>query len=201
MTSLDGPDELDSSGPRGPQSPRGVVGTWLNRVMVILVVLVVGYLAWRLAAAYFPRRWAQHVGDTAQGSMLAGSLWGLFYGFVFSFIPVLVLVQLRRPRFAWPAKLVIVALAVVLAIPNLLTASIVFGSSSAAHAGERILDVEGPGFRAGTLVGVFAGVGLAVFLVIVFANRRRMKARLARAEEELHRSRRDGDEKDVGGRD
>ena len=39
-----------------------------------------------------------------------------------------------------------------------MTLGIVLGISDAAHAGDRTLDVDGPGFRAWTLIGVIAGL-------------------------------------------
>ena len=39
-----------------------------------------------------------------------------------------------------------------------MTLGIVLGISDAAHAGDRILDVEGPGFRLWSLIGAIVGV-------------------------------------------
>ena len=41
--------------------------------------------------------------------------------------------------------------------PNLLTLGIAIGSGHAAHAGERTLDVDAPGFRGASLAGVIGG--------------------------------------------
>lgn len=60
-------------------------------------------------------------------------------------------------------------LALVAALPNLMTLTIVLGGSSAAHAGERVLDVDAPGFRGASLTAaIVAGVlfALLVFLVV-----------------------------------
>ena len=54
-----------------------------------------------------------------------------------------------------------IAFAVLLAIPNLLTLGIVLGVGNAAHAGDRILDVEAPAFRGASLAGALIAVGLA----------------------------------------
>ena len=62
-----------------------------------------------------------------------------------------------------------VALAVILALPNLMTLGIVLGRGNAAHAGDRILDVEAPAFRGGTLAGaLLAGllVGFVAYLLV-----------------------------------
>jgi hypothetical protein len=59
-----------------------------------------------------------------------------------------------------------------------LTLGIVIGDGSAAHAGERILDVDGPGFRGGTLVGAIIGFVLAAMFAYVAGSRRRNKRRV-----------------------
>ncbi|HEY5854830.1 MAG TPA: hypothetical protein VIW24_12455, partial [Aldersonia sp.] len=71
--------------------------------------------------------------------------------------------------------------ALLVALPNLMTLSVVLGTNSAAHAGERVMDVEAPGFRAGSLWGAI--IGVLVFALIcywVFRYRRRGK-QLAKA--------------------
>jgi hypothetical protein len=71
-------------------------------------------------------------------------------------------------------------LAIVLAGPNLLTLGIVIGSGHAAHAGERTLDVDAPGFRgaslAGAIVGALALAALEYLLVTRRWSRRRLDA-------------------------
>ena len=140
-------------------------GTWVNRAVLALVLVALAYIAYALSAAFFPRWWAQQVGDQAGGQLSAGTLWGLFYGFVFTLVPLLVLAQMRRRFFSWTWRFIVLALAVVLAIPNWLTLAVVLGNSNAAHAGERIFDVEAPGFRAATAIGAAAGVLVALALV------------------------------------
>ncbi len=57
------------------------------------------------------------------------------------------------------------ALGVIFALPNLLSLTVVLGNNNAAHAGERILDVDGPGFRGASVVGAVLGVALFLGLV------------------------------------
>ena len=91
-----------------------------------------------------------------------GALYGLFIGFVFTVAPLLLLLAVvrwrtrRRTWLGWLGWLACSSL--LLAAPNLMTLGIVLGISDAAHAGDRILDVEGPGFRLWTLIGVIVGV-------------------------------------------
>lgn len=141
---------------------------WVRRAVMAIVLLAMGYLAYLVALAFFPRWWAHRVADQVGGDFTSGTLWGLFYGFVFTFVPLLLVLQLRRRFFSWTWRGIVLVVAVVLALPNWLTLSIVAGNSKAAHAGERILDVDGPGFRAATAIGV--GVAVLLTVVLLFAG-------------------------------
>ena len=55
--------------------------------------------------------------------------------------------------------------AVLLATPNWLTLSVVAGNSKAAHAGERIMDVDAPGFRVATAIGAVSAAVIALVVV------------------------------------
>lgn len=164
----------------------------VKRIVLAIVILGVAYIAYLVSAAFFPRWWAQRVADQVNGSMSRGVTWGLFYGFVFTAIPLLVLAQVRRRFLSWTWRGIVALLAVVLAAPNWLTLSVVAGNSGAAHAGERILDVDGPGFRAGTLIGVIVGavvaIGLTAASLRLKARRHEVK-RLRGERDELRRSR------------
>jgi hypothetical protein len=176
--------------------------TWVNRAVLALVLIALAYLAYALSAAFFPRWWAQRVGDQVGGDLSAGTLWGLFYGFVFTVIPLLLLAQMRRRFFSWTWRFIVLAVAVVLATPNWLTLAVVLGNSKAAHAGERIFDVEAPGFRNATAIGAVAGFVVTLALVgasMRLAGRRRevqdLKGRLSeREQEERDRERAERDE-------
>ncbi|MCL3817509.1 hypothetical protein [Aeromicrobium wangtongii] len=161
---------------------------WVRRVVLVLVLIAVAYLVYLMSAAFFPRWWAQRVADQVGGSMSRGITWGLFYGFVFTVLPLLLLMQVRRQFFSWTWRGIVALIAIVLAAPNWLTLSVVAGNSKAAHAGERIMDVDGPGFRAGTLIGVIVGAVLA--LGIMYAGVRMRQLR--RERDELRRTRDEG---------
>ncbi len=162
---------LDAS-PAASQPDRG--RRWLIWGVAIVGVLVV-YL---IGAAVIPRWWARRIGNVVDGSLSTGAAAGVFFGVLFTFLPLLVLWaawRLRR-RKLW---LWLVALAIVLAIPNLMTLAIVLGGGSAAHAGERILDVDGPGFRGGSLIGAVLGAALVGLIVYLAASRRSSRRRAA----------------------
>lgn len=155
----------------------------VSRVVVGAIVIVVLIAAVLIGSAFLPRWWAQRIGDQVDGGMTRGIVAGLFYGFVFTVLPVLVLRWTFRRRRPWKRVLFLLGIAVVLAAPNLMTLSIVVGSGNAAHAGERILDVDGPGFRYATAAGAFAAVGLWLWAEYLLGTRRRSRRR----EDELRR--------------
>ena len=69
--------------------------------------------------------------------------------------------------------MVALVVAIVLALPNLMTLGIVLGRGNAAHAGDRILDVEAPAFRGGTLGGALLAGALVGLIAWLAASRRR----------------------------
>ncbi|MFV0524853.1 MAG: hypothetical protein ACK5RL_10165 [Acidimicrobiales bacterium] len=146
--------------------------------IVAAVVLVVGIIA----AALIPRWWAQRIGDAVGGSIATGSLAGVLLGFVCTAVPLIILAMgLRRRRhILW-----FLIGAVLIAIPNLATAWVAFGAGSGAKAGRSILDVNGPGFRGGSLVGAL--FGLAAFgglEYLLWSRRRARRATAPKAERE-----------------
>ena len=153
---------------------------WLRRfvIAVVAVAALIG-LAF-LAAAFLPRWWAHRVAHQVNGSMSVGIILGLFYGFVFTVLPLGTAWRAFRKRRPWKVWASLAVLAIVLAGPNLLTLGIVIGSGHAAHAGERTLDVDAPGFRgaslAGAIVGALALAAIEYLLVTRRWSRRRLDA-------------------------
>ncbi len=153
---------------------------WSRRLLVGLVVAVALVVLAFLGAAFLPRWWSHLVGRQVDGSMTVGVALGLFYGFVFTLLPLLVGrwgFHKKRPWKAWSGF----AFATVLtAAPNLLTLGIVLGTNKAAHAAERTLDVDAPGFRNSSLAGAIIAVLALVVLQYLLSSRHRAKVRLAR---------------------
>jgi hypothetical protein len=164
---------------------------WVKRLVMLLVLVVGAYLLALVAGAFFPRWWAQQVGDQVNQSVTRGVLWGLFYGFVFTVVPLLLLTQLRRRFFNWTWRGILLVVAVLLAAPNWFTLSIVVGAGNAAHAGERILDVEAPGFRVASAIGAFGAVALVLILGVTGALAHRRKRQVKNLKGQLH-ERQDG---------
>ena len=125
-----------------------------------------------------PRWWAHRVGDQVDGSLTQGALIGLFYGFVFTLVPIAVIFLILRWRRTWKTIVFAVLLAVVFALPNLMTLSIVIGRGNAAHAGDRTLDVDAPGFRGGSLAGAILAALLIAFWAYLITSRRRARSKL-----------------------
>jgi hypothetical protein len=154
---------------------------WRRRAVWAGIGLVVVLLAGLIASATVPRWWAQRIGDQVNGSITQGTLLGLFYGFVFTVVPIAIILLVLRWRRTWRWVLFAVVLALVVALPNLLTLGIVLGRGNAAHAGDRILDVEAPAFRGGTLAGALLACGLVAFVAYLLVSRGRARGKLTEA--------------------
>jgi len=153
-------------------------GSWSRRIVVGLCLVVALAVLALLGAAFLPRWWAQRIGDQAGGSITSGGFLGLFYGFVFTLLPLVVLWLAFRTLRSWRKRVVGLGVAILLAAPNLLTLGIVIGTGNGAHAGDRILDVEAPGFRGGTLGGALLAIASAVGVMYLLGSRRRARRRV-----------------------
>ncbi|CAN5677103.1 hypothetical protein BH24ACT5_BH24ACT5_27590 [soil metagenome] len=157
------------------ESTQSTGPTWQRRVFVTLAVGIVLVLLVLIATAVIPRWWSQRVGDAVGGSLTTGALFGAFIGFVFTLAPLAALTlgwRLRGRGYTWKGWLGWIAAALVLAIPNLMTLGIVLGRGNAAHAGERTLDTEGPGFRLWSLIGAIAAVAVVGGVMYLLRSRR-----------------------------
>ncbi len=173
----------DTPAPATPETPRRT--PWRRNLILLAVALVVIVLAYFIGGAVLPRWWSHRIGDQVDGSLAAGIGLGLFYGFVFTFLPLMVLWLVVRRTRSWRFRAWVAAAALLLAIPNLLTLGIVVGNGGAAHAGERTLDVEAPNFRASTLAGAIFAVLAFAALRYLLASRRRSRAREKSLRDEL----------------
>ena len=140
------------------------IGNGLMFVCLLAFVAAGAFLGWIIAITAGFRLWASWLGNRIDGSMLEGTLWGLSLGFFFSVIPLIVARQALRRRLSFGARLVILAIGLALALPNIATLAIHFGSGDSAHAGQRIFDVDAPGVVVGSYIGI--AIGVAVFLLL-----------------------------------
>ncbi len=166
-----------------PVEPRREVN-WSRRLAIGGAILIGAILLALVLSAFLPRWWAVRIGNQVDQSTFNGVALGLFYGAVFTFLPLLVLwlgVRRRRP---WKVWLAFLGGAILLAAPNLLTLSIVVGNGNAAHAGERILDTQASYFRASTLIGAILGAGIMACVIWLSFRRRSLTKRERQLREE-----------------
>jgi ABC-type Fe3+ transport system permease subunit len=175
-----------------PEAPRAEQGR-RPRLLTVLVLIVLAAIALFAASAFLPRWWSHRIADQANGSFTSGIGLGLFYGFTFTLLALAILWFGLRRLTSWKGRLILLALALLVASPNLLTLGIVLGRGDAAHAGERTLDVDAPGFRSSSLVGTVIAVLVAVAVGLLLRSRRRAKEDATRMRKELDEARRQPD--------
>lgn len=166
----------DAQGRSASEVTLARVGTWLA---ICIGVLIVGLII----SALLPRWWAEWMGNLIDGRIIFGSGLGVAVGAVFGFAALESFGMAWRTRERKALATFWLIVAGIATLPNLLTLWIVLGASSAAHAGQRVLDVDGPGFRGGTLVGFL--VALAAFGILTYLRWARLRRkRLDQAEKD-----------------
>jgi hypothetical protein len=145
---------------------------WKRRAIIGVVVLVLLIAGYFFATSFLPRWWSHRVGSQAHGTFRWGVFWGLFYGVLCTVIAIVVARQSIYRQLSWKARLAIVVVALLIASPNLMTLGIAWGSGNGAHAGQRTLDDQAPGFRGATLTGFVIGLAIAALLEVALHVRR-----------------------------
>lgn len=171
---------------RGQETPRKK-GNWAARIILVAAALLVLVIAYFALAAILPVWWANVIRSQVQGNLGAGILVGMFYGFIFTLVPLMAAWQATRKSVGWAWKFAILLLAVALATPNLLTAGIMFGNSEAAHNGQRILGTEATWFALWTQISAIAAVvifAVGVILWRIWRQRGRKVKTLKKSEAE-----------------
>jgi len=176
-------------------------GSVVNWLVVALVLAAVGYLAYVTAQDFLPRWWAEQVGLEVAADSTLGMILGLGIGAVFTFVPLLLLAQVRRRVFSWAWRIIIALLAVVLALPNWLTVAVAIGTSRAAQDGRIIMTADAPGFRNGSAIGAIVG-GVLGLIVVGTSMRlsqqrkrvRELKTKVSELEKRTFAEASDGDE-------
>jgi hypothetical protein len=155
----------------------------------VLVVVVLALVVLLAGSAFLPRWWSHRIANQASGSFTNGIGLGLFYGFTFTALALIVLWVGIRKITTWKGRLILLGVALLIASPNVLTLGIVLGPGGAAHAGERTLDVDAPGFRASSLIGAIIAVLLVLAVGVMLRSRRRAKDDAAALRKELAEAR------------
>lgn len=172
---------MAGSGEVRPAGKESLWARWRGRVMGVIALLLTLVAVYFALSAFIPRWWAQRIADmSGHGSFTKGIGTGLTLGVLCTGIPLLLVLWAFLMRGRRGGKFfagVLTLLAVIIAVPNLMTLTIVLGTSNSAHAGERVLDVEAPGFRGATAIGAIIAllVVLAVSFFVVRNWRRRVK--------------------------
>ncbi|WP_241385657.1 hypothetical protein [Rhodococcus sp. CH91] len=176
----------------GESAPRRGLPSWAKKTIAVVVALIVLVIAYYALAAFVPRWWAQRIAGLAEGGFTRGVLWGLLFGILCTAVPIALLAwiwQVRNWRYHRGLQIAMGVLALVVALPNLMTLTIVLGSGNGAHAGERILDVDAPGFRGATLIGAIVGALLAVVFIVALTRYRKRGRDLKQVRRDLEQSR------------
>lgn len=153
--------------------------TWQQRFVLVLVAVIALALVLLFVVAFLPRWWAHRIANQVDGSYTSGVVWGLFAGAVFTAIPLVVGRFAFRRHVAWRTRGILLAVALVLAAPNLLTLGIVLGNGDAARDAQATLQNRGTGFRGASLIGAIVGAVLVAFAFYLLASRRSRRREIA----------------------
>jgi hypothetical protein len=155
------------------QSPNEI-RSWLKRGVLLFALGLLVMLGYLLVVTLVPRWWAQVIGDRVDGRITVGTGYGLVLGLVLTLIALFLVRQAFRGT-SWRTRGLLLAAAVLVSLPNLMTLGVATGGGDGAHAGERILDVEGPGFRAATAFGALAAAAVLLGFLTLGMSRGRAR--------------------------
>ena len=154
---------------------------WRRRLVLGAVGLVLAVAAFWVATAFLPVWWAGSVGRQASGTVSGAIGWGVFYGFVFTFVPLLIIsLAFARRWKSMGTRVTFAIVGVLLAIPNLITLGIVVGTGSVSRAAEQTLEVQAPTFVRTVLIAAIVAAFLAAVVWVLSAIRQRAVRELAR---------------------
>ena len=120
----DGPSGRQPTAPPQRNTGQRVV-VWLSIAAIVIVLVLIG-------AQVIPRWWSHRVASVVDGSLSTGALYGLFIGFVFTLVPlvlVALVIRYRREGRSWKGWIGWFVLVLLTAAPNLMTLGIVIGRS------------------------------------------------------------------------
>lgn len=161
---------------------------WLVRTILVAAAVVILVILYVIASLTVPLTWANSIKSQVGTNMGNAIPLGMFYGFVFSFVPVIVAWQAHYKKLNKWVRVGIVVLAVILTTPNLLTLSVLYGTTSTAKNALSIWNTGGANwFGTWSQIFMVAGVICAI-AVIILTNvwrKRGKKIREVRAAEKV----------------
>ena len=158
----------DSVAPASPtKESKGKLPVWLWRTImgaIVAVVLVVGYL---LASVTVPLMWSNNIKDQVGGQLGNSIPLGMFYGFTFTFAPILIAWQAHHKKLNKWFRISLVVLGLLLTIPNLLTLGVLYGNTKTAADARSIWANSANWFGTWSQVFMVVGVVCAVALIVL----------------------------------
>lgn len=161
--------------------------TWLVRTIVGAIAAVVLVIAYLIASVTVPLVWATSIRDQIGGQLGNSIPLGMFYGFVFTFIPVLIIWQAFRKKMNKWVRTTLLVVGFLLLIPNLLTLGVVYGGTKSAADARNIWANSANWFDTWSQVFMVVGVVCSVALMVLGRMwlRRSRKLRELKAAEKL----------------
>lgn len=186
-------DSLTPPADRGPATAetagaaKSKMPTWLVRTIVGAVAAVVLVLAYLIGSVTVPLMWATSIRDQIGGQLGNSIPLGMFYGFVFTFVPVLIIWQVFRKNMNKWVRTTLLVIGFLLLIPNLLTLGVVYGGTKSAADARNIWANSANWFDTWSQVFMVIGVVCAVALMVLGRMwlRRSRKLRELKAAEKL----------------
>lgn len=170
-------------------APRASMPVWLFRTILgagTAVLLVVVYM---IASVTVPLMWANTIRDQVAGQLGNSIPIGMFYGFVFMFFPILIAWQAHRHNLNKWVRISLAAIGILLMIPNLLTLSVIYGTTQTAADARSIWANTANWFGTWSQIFMVVGVVCAVGGIVLARMwlRRGRKIRAVKAAEKLVR--------------
>lgn len=173
-------EDVTASPPVQPAS-----GKTRRRVIIGAAAVAVLVILYFVLSATLPRWWGETTGNMVGGNSALGAFVGLVFGLLFSLLPLIALRYIVKPGLSRSARALMAVLVVVLAIPNLLTLSVVWGGNNSAHDGLRAMNDHAPSFRGASLIGFLVAVAVFVLALALLASRKHTRQRVRKLSAKL----------------
>lgn len=169
-----GKDNGTSNGTGNAGAPgsgsRQKLPVWLSRTILIAVAVIVLVIGYFIASLTVPLAWANSIKDQVGNNMGNAIPLGMFYGSVFSFVPILVAWQAHHRKLHKVVRIALVVLGVLLTIPNLLTLGVLYGTTKTAHNALSIWNTGGANWF-GTWSQSFMIIGVLCAIAVIILGR------------------------------